>query len=67
MLSVTCRDGKDVDDYVLIGDDIKVMFRKVGTQYRVTIDAPRHIPILRKAVIEKRAKAAAEAELQANP
>ncbi|MDR1328748.1 MAG: carbon storage regulator [Oscillospiraceae bacterium] len=47
MLSV--RDG----DYILIGDDIKIKIVEGGTVSHVGIEAPKSVPILRRAVSER--------------
>jgi sRNA-binding carbon storage regulator CsrA len=47
MLSV--RDG----DYILIGDDIKIKIVEGGTVSHVGIEAPKRVPILRRAVSER--------------
>ena len=50
MLSLQMKSG----DYVTIGEDVVVqVFRESGPQVRVSIKAPREVPIIRGAVLEQ--------------
>ena len=62
MLTLTVKEGMKDGDYIKIGDDIKIMLKKSGSTYRLSIDAPKHIPILRKSVIDDQKAAAAKAQ-----
>lgn len=50
MLTLTLKDG----GYFTVGDDIVIqIFRDSGDFFRVSIDAPREIPIVRGTVRER--------------
>lgn len=53
MLTIGIKDAIESGDYVMIGDDIKVMLIKTNGTLRLSIDAPRHIPITRRRVYEE--------------
>jgi carbon storage regulator len=48
MLALEIRDN----DYIMIGDDIKVRFYQKGDTMRVAVDAPKHLKILRGDIYE---------------
>ncbi len=51
MLKLTIEAG----EYLMIGDDIKVVFTGGTSRHaRVLVDAPRSLPIVRSAAMEKR-------------
>ena len=51
MLSLQMKSG----DYVTIGDNVVVqVFRDSGPQFRISIKAPKEIPIMRGAVLERK-------------
>ena len=68
MLTLNIKEGLEENDYIMIGDDIKIMLKviktKAGPTYSIAIDAPKNIPIYRKRVYEemKEAEAAKGAE-----
>lgn len=50
MLSLQLKSG----EYITIGDDIVVqVFQESGSIFRVSVDAPRELPILRGEVLER--------------
>ena len=50
MLSLQMKSG----DYVTIGENVVVqVFRDSGPQFRISIKAPKEIPIMRGAVLER--------------
>ena len=63
MLTLNIKEGVEENDYIMIGDDIKVMLKVVQTKggptYSLAIDAPRHIPIYRRKLYEEMQEAAA--------
>ena len=65
MLTLNIKEGVEENDYIMIGDDIKVMLKvvktKAGPTYSLAIDAPRHIPIYRKRVYEEMQEAKSRA------
>jgi carbon storage regulator len=44
--------GVNEGDYVMIGDEIKIRVMKTGAQFRLAIDAPRELLVLRKSLYE---------------
>ncbi len=51
MLKLTIEAG----EYLMIGDDIKVVFTGGTSRHaRVLVDAPKSLPIMRSAALEKR-------------
>lgn len=49
MLSVQLKSG----EYLTIGDDIVVQVFQTGTTFRVAVQAPRELPIVRGEVFER--------------
>ena len=49
MLSLQLKSG----EYITIGDNIVVQVFQVGGQFRVAVDAPREVPIVRGEVRER--------------
>ena len=49
MLSVQLKSG----EYLTIGDDIVVQVFQTGTTFRVAVQAPRELPILRGELYEE--------------
>ncbi len=43
--------GVEEGDYIMIGDDIKVRVVKTGSVFRLGIEAPKELNILRKIVL----------------
>ncbi len=53
MLSMQMKSG----DYVTIGDNVVVqVFKESGPQFRISIRAPREVPIVRGKVLEREGK-----------
>jgi carbon storage regulator CsrA len=48
MLMLTVKN----DDYVMLGDDIKIRFVAAGTVYKLAVDAPKDVRIIRKKAYE---------------
>jgi carbon storage regulator len=44
--------GVEVGDYVMIGDDIKIRVVKTGSVFRIGVDAPKHMRVLRSKPFE---------------
>ena len=49
MLTLTVKN----DETIYIGDDIQIKVQRNGNQTRVSIDAPRDIPILREKLLNQ--------------
>jgi len=49
MLTLTVKDNETIH----IGDDIQIKVLRNGNQTRVSIDAPREIPILREKLLKQ--------------
>lgn len=64
MLSLQMKSG----DYVTIGNNVVIqIFRESGPQFRISIKAPREIPIVRGEVLERNGEARPEGVLPKPP
>jgi carbon storage regulator CsrA len=66
MLHITVDDADDINDYVMIGDDVKLTFRISGRRIKLCVDAPRHIPVRRAVVYEAYLRQKAEESVAAS-